>query len=462
MRVTLCVCCLAWLSEAFADDGPLSLAGNVLPIQDTKYVVRPAVVPQRSPQAVSSRSRRRRTVRPGLIGPSMGKGTSAPETTSRVGAISAREGFGHSIAVGSSLTDHANPTSAAIQPVAGRLWNPPDSPATDVKHFQSTSEVQSGLLPPVDSGGKRSSSTLRDVSGVIQQVDLGQGASPWSRSEMGNGRVAGADAAAVSQISTIIPRVGGGHSTARVAAKQTRESHIGHQVSGGLPGVGGHSIGVRHPVVGSQDSIGGHSIFVAADRLQPLQGPQPAPKAKDVEGTAETPRRGSDRFRASLNQSVTANKRPQNWFIDRTDGPVSVSPDMAPDPGMNRSSWCAESYQWTASGLYHNPLYFQDRNLERFGHAAGRVQPWLSAASFATDLAAMPVNAILHPWYDSVYSLGYPRPGTPSVEDMHPPQGAFEHLSSGPVEFLSGECRSCVDVLPAKTTAQEAYETPGQ
>lgn len=67
---------------------------------------------------------------------------------------------------------------------------------------------------------------------------------------------------------------------------------------------------------------------------------------------------------------------------------------------------------WKASGLCHKPLYFQDVQLERYGHEWGPVvQPALSTVRFFGDLAVLPYKMGIHPPNECQYSLGYYRPG---------------------------------------------------
>jgi hypothetical protein len=67
---------------------------------------------------------------------------------------------------------------------------------------------------------------------------------------------------------------------------------------------------------------------------------------------------------------------------------------------------------WTASGLCHKPLYFEQRNLERYGHATGPLtQPILSAAHFFSTLPVLPYRMGLRPPNECVYALGHYRPG---------------------------------------------------
>jgi hypothetical protein len=71
------------------------------------------------------------------------------------------------------------------------------------------------------------------------------------------------------------------------------------------------------------------------------------------------------------------------------------------------------TYTWTASGLCHKPLYFEDVQLERYGHMAGPwVQPFASAAHFFATIPILPYKMGLEPPLECMYTLGYYRPGS--------------------------------------------------
>ncbi len=68
--------------------------------------------------------------------------------------------------------------------------------------------------------------------------------------------------------------------------------------------------------------------------------------------------------------------------------------------------------QWAASGLCHKPLYFEQVQLERYGHETGPVlQPLISSAHFFGNIAVLPYKMGIHPPEECQYSLGYFRPG---------------------------------------------------
>ena len=63
--------------------------------------------------------------------------------------------------------------------------------------------------------------------------------------------------------------------------------------------------------------------------------------------------------------------------------------------------------------LCHKPLYFEDVQLERYGHMAGPwVQPFVSCADFFLRIPILPYEMGLEPPNECIYALGYYRPGS--------------------------------------------------
>ncbi|MDA8743932.1 hypothetical protein N9N28_04790 [Rubripirellula amarantea] len=75
-------------------------------------------------------------------------------------------------------------------------------------------------------------------------------------------------------------------------------------------------------------------------------------------------------------------------------------------------SWTPATMTWKASNLCHNPLYFEDVNLERYGHTHGPVlEPIVQTAHFFGNIAVLPYKMGVHGPTECQYSLGYYRPG---------------------------------------------------
>lgn len=82
-------------------------------------------------------------------------------------------------------------------------------------------------------------------------------------------------------------------------------------------------------------------------------------------------------------------------------------------PGTGRN-WCAVTFQWNASLLNHQPLYFEDVNLERHGYSWGLAQPAVSGAKFMGTVLALPYLMTAYPPHLNRYDLGNARPGSPT------------------------------------------------
>lgn len=85
--------------------------------------------------------------------------------------------------------------------------------------------------------------------------------------------------------------------------------------------------------------------------------------------------------------------------------------------GMNARfegrNWSPTTFTWKATGTCFKPLYFQDVQLERYGHSWNPVvQPFASAAHFFISVPLLPYKMGLNPPNECVYTLGYYRPGS--------------------------------------------------
>lgn len=77
-------------------------------------------------------------------------------------------------------------------------------------------------------------------------------------------------------------------------------------------------------------------------------------------------------------------------------------------------------YQWQASNLHHNPLYFQDPGLERYGHVHHElVQPFVSVGKFGLQLVGLPYQMTIDPVCKKQYALGWYSPGECAPKQTH-------------------------------------------
>ena len=91
--------------------------------------------------------------------------------------------------------------------------------------------------------------------------------------------------------------------------------------------------------------------------------------------------------------------------------------------GSPYRSWAQQTVTWKASSLCHKPLYFENRQLERYGHSRGPfAQPLHSTAHFFTSLISLPYQTAINPANECQYALGFFRPGgcAPWLKDPIP------------------------------------------
>ncbi len=84
--------------------------------------------------------------------------------------------------------------------------------------------------------------------------------------------------------------------------------------------------------------------------------------------------------------------------------------------GNCRREWPCQCFRWEASALCHQPLYFEETNLERYGYSPRGlrlIQPVLSAANFFLTIPLLPYKMGAEPPHQGVYTLGQYRPGSP-------------------------------------------------
>ncbi len=101
-----------------------------------------------------------------------------------------------------------------------------------------------------------------------------------------------------------------------------------------------------------------------------------------------------------------------------TDGTEASGTDFPPECPAPFSKpfeprhFAETTFMWKASALCHKPLYFEDVQLERYGHSWGPgVQPVVSSAMFFATVPILPYKMGMDLPWECVYPLGYYRPG---------------------------------------------------
>ncbi len=91
--------------------------------------------------------------------------------------------------------------------------------------------------------------------------------------------------------------------------------------------------------------------------------------------------------------------------------------------GSPYRNWTPQVVTWKASNLCHKPLFFENVQLERYGHSRGPIaQPIHSTLHFFVSLVSVPYNTAISPPNECEYALGFYRPGNcaPWLKDPVP------------------------------------------
>ena len=99
---------------------------------------------------------------------------------------------------------------------------------------------------------------------------------------------------------------------------------------------------------------------------------------------------------------------------DDVAGNKPLPPECSLDDARSRPRhWRPVTFAWTATGTCHYPLYFEDEQLERYGHSWGNVrQTAVSAVKFFATVPLVPYYMGVYPPNESIYDLGQYRPGS--------------------------------------------------
>ncbi len=95
--------------------------------------------------------------------------------------------------------------------------------------------------------------------------------------------------------------------------------------------------------------------------------------------------------------------------------------------------WCLTSVCWEASGSCHEPLLFEDVNLERYGYHYGFFQPIVSAGRFFANAPLIPYRLGACDKREKIYTLGHFRPGSDDTRFLYhrPPASLSGAVTQG-------------------------------
>ncbi len=141
--------------------------------------------------------------------------------------------------------------------------------------------------------------------------------------------------------------------------------------------------------------------------------------------------------------SLTLNTKPPTGDLPANTAAQHLSDIPAENVTMGTTrDWQLMTKDWVAAAVPHNPLYFEEPYLERYGYNYGpAVQPFISAGRFFGRIPALPYMIGAYPLYECQYSLGYERPGNcPPYQVERLPLSArgalFESLTVTGLVFL--------------------------
>lgn len=144
----------------------------------------------------------------------------------------------------------------------------------------------------------------------------------------------------------------------------------------------------------------------------PPDGALPRGAAVDEPGSNWTPK---PLHELSTNTLLPGGVLPRDYWSERTPQHLAFF-----DPCGESRGWPVNNFNWVASCLCHNPLYFEEVNLERYGYGCGChgwccttcVQSLSSAAHFFGNVAILPYKMGVDCPCECDYTLGHYRPGS--------------------------------------------------
>ena len=171
--------------------------------------------------------------------------------------------------------------------------------------------------------------------------------------------------------------------------------------------------GSAGPGTSAQQSVSGEPATMRAEAATPI--PSAGAQPPREEGIGEVPKSAPCPTPDSLKPigKLTYNIRAEGG-------------DFPDECGLGKKSftgraWNPTCYTWNAPSTCHKPLYFEEMQLERYGHSWGCLaQPFVSAAHFFVSVPMLPYNMGLNPPGECIYSLGYYRPGSCAPYTLDP------------------------------------------
>jgi hypothetical protein len=180
-------------------------------------------------------------------------------------------------------------------------------------------------------------------------------------------------------------------------------------------------------------------------------GPDQSPPSQSTPADLAKIKEEGERAKESCDESLknlreyTVDKVNLNIVITGTEG-EDYPFECTIDDGsvFNGRCWEQITYMWKASALCHKPLYFEDEQLERYGHSfTPCLQPFVSGAHFFTRPFILPYCMGVEPPCECVYALGHYRPGNCAPYMCNPVP-----LSLRGAVFQAGAVTGAAAILP--------------
>jgi hypothetical protein len=176
------------------------------------------------------------------------------------------------------------------------------------------------------------------------------------------------------------------------------------------------------PTIAKMAALAGPGTNIANDSLIAPQDPPPA------EATPDAPQNAAASKEIKLESIIGGLSSQESIFsklkIDRAEvlatAPVAPPQRLEYLPDGSLAAWQGDVYCWTAPGFFHNPLYFEQVNLERYGQGTySHLQTAASGAHFFATIPILPYKIGGQEWCERVHTLGHRRPGNCNPHQVH-------------------------------------------
>jgi hypothetical protein len=152
--------------------------------------------------------------------------------------------------------------------------------------------------------------------------------------------------------------------------------------------------------------------------VAPLAAQVPAPEPTSLAPPSDCPPAGDPRMYVRPMSEIPA-KLP----TDQGRLPTDCSTELFTSAEVISSLEVNRQFHWRPTNFFHQPLYFDDQPLERYGQSSHRLlQPAISGVHFFSNIAIVPYKMGFNGTHDCVTPLGYGRPGNrvPCVSERYP------------------------------------------